>query len=181
MPGAKDRAGQRCRGTDCAALGPIAVLAACAPVSNPIAGLPVEVSAALNEQVQPSNVALETIAETFALGGRATDYQRDNIRNELIGQRVEWDIPVYEVPDTDGCAEVTMQPIPVRDAQAAPRDRIVAYVTKQGDSDDALWPAGKTVDVIRIRSIVQKIGLRTIVAVVPEALVPGSDPLAPSH
>lgn len=175
MRGANNRVGQGCRSTSCAALVLAAILSACAPVPDPSAGLSVEESIALIEQVQPSDVALEAIAETFALGGRATDVQRENLTADLIGHRVEWDIPVYEVSYSEGRYEVLSQPIAVQDPEAAALIRVMAIVIPTSPADEELLQAVKTDDVIRVRGIVQVIRLRTIVAVVPAIVVVPAD------
>jgi hypothetical protein len=141
-------------------------------VSDPSVGLSVEESIALIEQVDASDLALETIAEAFALGTRATDVQRENLRAELVGRRVEWEIPVYEVSFSEGRYEVTSQSIPIQDPEAAPLIRVMAVVIPKDEADDALLQAVKTDEVIRVRGIVQEIRLRTVVAVVPAVVVP---------
>ena len=88
-----------------------------------------EDSIALIDQVEASDVTLETIAEAFALNTRATDVQRENLQAELVGRRVEWDIPVYEVSLSEGRYEVTSQPIPIQDSEAVALIRVMAYVT----------------------------------------------------
>jgi hypothetical protein len=151
--------------------------AACAPVPDPSAGLTTEESVALIDQVEPSDVALETVAETFALGTRATDVQRESLEVELVGRRVEWDIPVYEVSLREGRYEVTSQPIPIQYAEATPLIRVMVVVVPRNESDEALLRAVKTDDVVRVRGIVQEIRLRTVVALVPAMVVSGpSDP-----
>ena len=167
MGGAQDSTGQLCRGTGSAALVLSVLLAACAPVPDPSAGLTPEESVALIDQVESSDIALETIAEAFALGSRSTDVQRENLTASLIGHRVEWDIPVYEVSYSEGRYEVTSQPIPIQDPEAAALIRVMAFVIPRDKADDELLQAVKTDDVIRVRGIVQEIRLRTIVAVVP--------------
>lgn len=171
MRGASNRVGQGCRGAGCAVLALVAIVAACAPVPDPSAGLSVDESIALIDQVQPSDIALETIAEAFALGTRATDVQRENLTAGLVGHRVEWDIPVYEVSYSEGRYEVLSQPIPIQDPEAAALIRVMAVVIPTSKADEELLQAVKTDDVIRVRGIVQEIRLRTIVAVVPSVLV----------
>ena len=172
MGGARDTIGKLCRGTGSAALLLSVLVTACAPVPDPSAGLTPEESVALIDQVESSDIALETIAETFALGSRSTDVQRENLTAGLVGHRVEWDIPVYEVSYSEGRYEVTSQPIPIKDPEAAALIRVMAFVIPRSKADDELLQAVKTDDVIRVRGIVQEIRLRTIVAVVPAVVIP---------
>ena len=113
-----NRAGPHCSPVAAWVIGLLGLISGCAPVPDPSAGLSTEESIALIDQVEASDVTLETIAEAFALNTRATDVQRENLQAELVGRRVEWDIPVYEVSLSDGRYEVTSQPIPIQDAEA---------------------------------------------------------------
>lgn len=147
------------------------LLVGCAPVSDPSAGLSVEETVALIGQVAPSDLALEAVAEAFALGSRATDVQREDLTQALVGHSVEWSLPVFEVQYAEGRYTVTSQPIPIADSNATALTRVMAFVIPQSEADDALLRAVKTGDVIRIRGIVQEIRLRTFVVVVPGIVV----------
>ena len=166
-----ERAGLHCSPVAAWVIGLSGLIAGCAPVPDPSAGLSKEESIALIDQVEASDLALETIAEAFALNTRATDVQRENLQAELVGRRVEWDIPVYEVSFSEGRYEVTSQPIPIQDSEAVALIRVVAYVIPQKESDETLLQQVKTDEVIRVRGIVQEIRLRTIVSVVPAVVV----------
>ena len=165
-----DRAGPLCSTAAPWVLSLLCLISGCAPVPDPSAGLSREESIALIDQVEASDVTLETIAEAFALNTRATDVQREILQADLVGRRVEWDIPVYEVSLSEGRYEVTSQPIPIQDPEAVALIRVMAYVTPQNDEDVALLQVVKTDDVIRLRGIVQEIRRRTIVAVVPASI-----------
>lgn len=146
-------------------------LAGCAPVPDPSAGLSVEESVQLIEQVAPSDLTPETVAEAFAIGSRSTDVQREDLTQSLVGHRVEWSFPVFEVQYADGRYTVTSQAIPIQDPEAAALTRVMAFVIPRSQEDEALLRAVKTDDVIRIRGIVQEIRLRTFVVVVPAVVV----------
>ena len=148
------------------------LLGACAPVPDPSAGLSVEETVKLIEQVAPSGLAPETVAEAFALNSRATDVQRDDLTQALVGHSIEWSIPVFDVQYAEGRYTVTSQPIPITDPNAAALTRVMAIVVPQSEADDALLRAVKTDDMIRIRGIVQEIRVRTFVVVVPAVVVP---------
>ena len=166
-----DGLGLRCAAITFAALAASLLLSACAPVADPSAGLSVEESVQLIEQVAPSDLAPETVAEAFAIGSRATDVQREDLTQSLVGHRVEWSFPVYEVQFSEGRYTVTSQPIPIQDPEAVALTRVVAIIVPQSEADEALLRAVKTDDVIRIRGIVQEIRLRTFVVVVPAVVV----------
>ena len=166
MRGPNDRMGLSWRGADRKAFLLSIVLAACAPVSDPSA----EECTGLSDQVAPSDVALTTVAETFALGTRATGVQRENLQSALIGRRVEWDIPVYEVWYRDGRYEILSQRIPAKDPDAISLIRVMAHVIPRDDADRTFLERVKTDDVIRLRGIVQEVRPRTIVVLEPAAL-----------
>lgn len=151
------------------------LLEGCAPVPDPSAGLSVEESVQLIEQVAPSDLSPETVAEAFALGSRATDVQREDLTQSLVGHRVEWSIPVFEVQYADGRYTVTSQAIPISDSNAAALTRVMAFVIPRSEADEKLLRAVKTDDVIRIRGIVQEIRLRTFVVVVPAVVIGRND------
>ena len=148
-----------------------ALLTGCAPVPDPSAGLSVEETVKLIEQVAPSDLALDTVAEAFALNSRATDVQRDDLTQALVGHSIEWSIPVFDVQFADGRYTVTSQPIPITDPNAAALTRVMAIVVPQSEADDALLRAVKTDDMIRIRGIVQEIRVRMFVVVVPAVAI----------
>ena len=151
------------------------LLVGCAPVPDPSAGLSVEETVKLIEQVAPSDLTLDSVAEAFALGSRSTDVQRDDLTQALVGHSIEWSFPVFEVQYSEGRYTVTSQPIPIADSNATALTRVMAFVIPQSEADDAWLRAVKTGDVIRVRGIVQEIRLRTFVVVVPGVVMPGSE------
>lgn len=157
--------------TRVAAVGLSLILASCSPIPDPSAGLSVEESVQLIEQVAASDLSPETVAEAFALGSRATDVQREDLTQALVGHRVEWSFPVYEVEYAEGRYTVTSQPIPIQDPEAAALTRVMAFVIARNGADQTLLRAVKTDDVIRIRGIVQEVRLRTFVVMVPAVVV----------
>lgn len=172
MGGVSDGVGVWSCSVRCGAVLMLSVLVgACAPVPDPSAGLSVAESVQLIEQVEPTDLSPETVAETFALGSRATDVQRDDLTQALVGHRVEWSFPVYEVRYEEGRYTVTSQAIPITDPNAAALTRVMAIVIPRSEEDDALLRAVKTDDVIRVRGIVQEIRLRTFVVVVPAVVL----------
>jgi hypothetical protein len=172
MHGVMDETGWAGRGLGGRALLLSVLLAVgCAPVPDPSAGLSAEEVVQLIEQVAPSGLAPETVAEAFALGSRATDVQRDDLTQGLVGHSVEWSIPVFEVQYAEGRYTVSSQAIPITDPNAAALTRVMAIVIPRSEADEALLRAVRTDDVIRVRGIVQEIRLRTFVVVVPAVVV----------
>ena len=149
----------------------LALLAGCAPVNDPSAGMSVADAVALIEKAPRSELQPATVAEAFALNTKSTEVQREMLEKDLIGHVVEWELQVYEVALDNGRYKVTSQAIPVKDADAVPLLRVQANVLPQNEADAALLQAVKTDEVIRIRGIVQEIRARTVVAIVPGIVV----------
>ena len=135
--------------------------------------MPVDEAVQLIDRAPRSERTTVELAEAFALNSRSTDVQREALRDEVAGRRVEWEIRVYEVGYADGRYTVTSQPIAVRNAEAVPLLRVQASVVPRTDDDHALLRSVKTDDAIRLRGIVQEIRARTVVAMVPAVVVGG--------
>jgi hypothetical protein len=139
------------------------------------AGAPAQVSIeeaiAAIEAATPNPITPEAVAETFVLGGTATDVQRQMMEKELVGSVVEWDLLVYDVKRDGDRYEVTSQPIEIASAAPLQLVGVVAWIQPQGPEDDALLQRVKTGDPIRIRGLVQGIVLRTMVQIGPGVVV----------
>ena len=135
--------------------------------------MPVDEAVQLIDRAPRSERTTVELAEAFALNSRSTDVQREALRDEVVGRRVEWEIRVYEVGYADGRYTVTSQPIAVRNAEAVPLLRVQASVVPRTDNDHTLLRSVQTDDSIRLRGIVQEIRARTVVAMVP-AVVGGN-------
>jgi hypothetical protein len=118
----------------------------------------------------PNPVTPEAVAETFVLGGTATDVQRELMEKALVGSVVEWDLVVYDVKQDGDRYELTSQPIEIKSTAPLQMVGVVAWIQPQGPEDDALLRV-KTGDPIRIRGLVQGIVLRTMVQIGPGVVV----------
>jgi hypothetical protein len=113
----------------------------------------------------------EAVAEAFALGSESTDLQRERIQKELIGNVVEWRIPVYEIELAEGTYKVTSQPFPTQSNRSVQLLRAVVFISAQSDADEEFLQQTKTNDTISIRGTVQNIILRTVVSISPAIVV----------
>ena len=129
-----------------------------------------EVIAAI-QAATPTPLTPEAVAETFALGSKATDVQREDMKKALVGSVVEWDLVVYEVAYSEGRYEITSQPIPIQSPDAVQLVHVLAYLQAQGPEDEAFLRSVKTDDPIRIRGLVQGVLLRTMVKIGPGVVV----------
>ena len=124
----------------------------------------------------PNPITPEAVAETFVLGGTATDLQREIMKKALVGSVVEWDLVVYEVAYSEGRYEITSEPIQIKSPAPVQLVAVVAWIQSQGPEDDALLRSVKTGDPIRIRGLVQDVFLRTMVKIGPGVVVSKADP-----
>ena len=113
----------------------------------------------------------EQVAETFALGSRSTDLQRELLEKEVSGQVVEWDLQLYEVQLEGDIYTVSSNPIPIANDGAVNLIRIVAEVRARTPEEHAFLRAVKTDDPIRLRGRVTAIALRTAVVLDPAVVV----------
>ena len=140
-------------------------------VDSAPAPMSIEESIAAIKAATPNPITPEAVAETFVLGGTATDVQREIMEKALVGSVVEWDLVVYDVKFEQDRYELTSEPIQIASAAPVQLVAVVAWVQSQGPEDDALLQRVKTGDPIRIRGLVQGIFLRTMVKVGPGFVV----------
>lgn len=123
------------------------------------------------EAAKPVTVTPEQLAETFALGSKSTDLQRELLEKEVSGQVVEWDLQLYEVSLEGDIYTVSTQPVPVEDTDTVNLIRIIAVVRARNAEEAAYLRAVKTGDPIRLRGRVTGIALRTAVVLEPAVVV----------
>lgn len=148
----------------------LVALAGCAPLADPSTGLTAVEITEMIEGTQRSLLTPLEVAEALALGGRATNVQRELLASRLVRHVVDWDLPIYDVTYSSGRYQVTTQPIPSADPDAIPLLRVVAVVVPQDPTDESFLRTIKTDDPIRVRGIAQEIRLRTVIVIAPAVL-----------
>ena len=123
------------------------------------------------EAAKPVAVTPEQVAETFALGSKSTDLQRELLEKEVSGQVVEWNLQLYEVELEGDLYTVSTQAVPVEDGDTVNLIRIIANVRARTPEEHAFLRAVKTGDPIRLRGRVTAIALRTAVVLDPAVVV----------
>ncbi len=118
-----------------------------------------------------TTVTPEQVAETFALGSKSTDLQRDLLEKEVVGQVVEWDLQLYEVQLEGDIYTVSSNAVPINDDSGMNLIRIVAEVRARTPEEHAFLRAVKTGDPIRLRGRITAIALRTAVVMDPAVVV----------
>ncbi len=118
-----------------------------------------------------TTVTPEQVAETFALGSKSTDLQRDLLEKKVVGQVVEWDLQLYEVQLEGDIYTVSSNAIPINDDSGMNLIRIVAEVRARTPEEYTFLRAVKTGDPIRLRGRITAIALRTAVVMDPAVVV----------
>ena len=127
------------------------------------------------EAAKPVAVTPEQVAETFALGSKSTDLQRELLEKEVSGHVVEWDLQLYEVSLEGDVYTVSTEPVPVADSDTVNLIRIIANVRARTPEEHAFLRAVKTGDPIRLRGRLTAIALRTAVVLDPAVVVKTED------
>lgn len=112
---------------------------------------------------QPSPLRAEgELSELFALGSNNTDLQRDNKLNEIRGQIVQWQLPVYEVSRSGDGYKVQTQ----TSVRVGPfgQDLIgtFIYITPRDDAERRKIEALKTDDHILFKGRISGSSLRSL-------------------
>ena len=127
------------------------------------------------EATKPVAVTPGQVAETFALGSKSTDLQRELLEKEVSGHVVEWDLQLYEVSLEGDVYTVSTEPVPVADSDTVNLIRIIANVRARTPEEHAFLRAVKTGDPIRLRGRLTAIALRTAVVLDPAVVVKTED------
>lgn len=157
----------------CGALALVALSTGCGATSDESGGgRTVSEVVTLINQAPKSDVALDDLAEAFALNSRSTDVQCERLEQALVGRAVQWPFLVYEVEAADaGRYKVTSQAIPIQEPGATPLIRVVAFVEPRNERDVQLLERVKTDDRIELRGVVREIRLRTVVVLGPAEVI----------
>ena len=151
----------------------VLALIACSPAEKAPAQEPSAASTVSDiQEATPLPLTLTEVSETFALGSRSTDLQREELSKVLVGSVVQWPLQVYEVSsDRDGY-KVVVQPKPANDPAAVNLMHVIVLVTPQSDPDRELIRRVKTGDTITIKGRVSEINMRTVILIDPAILQP---------
>jgi hypothetical protein len=119
----------------------------------------------------PVDVAPSTVSETFALGSRSTDLQRELLEKQLVGQVVDWTLKLYEVQLENDVYTVSSDALQEEPAEGVPLIRVVASVRARIETEHAYLRTVKTGDSIRLRGRVTGIVLRTALLLDPAVVI----------
>jgi len=112
---------------------------------------------------QPGNLQPEgELSELFALGSKYTDLQRENKSKEIIGQVVQWRLPVYEVSKSkEGYKIQTRGSVSIG---GYGKDLIGTFIhiTPRDDEDRKIIETMKTDDVIAFKGRIAGTSMRML-------------------
>jgi len=113
--------------------------------------------------MQPSGLKAEgELSELFALGSKYTDLQRENKSKEIIGQVVEWRLPVYEVSKSGDGYRVQTQTRIGTGMFGTDLVGTFVHITPRSDEDRRIIEALKTDDMISFKGQIADTSLRTL-------------------
>jgi hypothetical protein len=146
----------------------IAGLTACADDSQPDRGRG-GTSASGLANATASDVRLQDVVDTFVLGSDRTDLQRDQMKAQLVGAVVRWEVVVYNIEaDGEGYRVTSDQRSP---ASAVPF-LVAVYVTPRGEADVQRLLQTRTGDRLEFVGKISDIRLRSMVVLSPAVLSP---------
>jgi len=112
---------------------------------------------------QPGNLQPEgELSELFALGSKYTDLQRQNKSKEIIGQVVQWRLPVYEVSTSDGGYKVQTQSSISIGGYGKDLIGTFIHITPREDEDRRIIEALKTDDLITFKGRIAGTSMRML-------------------
>ncbi|WP_089958104.1 hypothetical protein [Limnohabitans sp. 2KL-3] len=116
-------------------------------------------------------VALQEVVDTYVLGGKSTDLQRDVMTDKLTGATVSWRFKVYDVIKEDGRYRVMSELMVGSESEAFGKFTVVAFVTARDQQDDEALLKLQTGSEVEIRGRVDGLMVRTALILSPAELV----------
>lgn len=116
-------------------------------------------------------VALQEVVDTYVLGGKSTDLQRDVMTDKLTGATVSWRFKVYDVIKEDGRYRVMSELMVGSESEAFGKFTVVAFVTARDQQDDKAMLKLQTGSEVEIRGRVDGLMVRTALILNPAQLV----------
>ncbi len=112
---------------------------------------------------QPGNLQPEgELSELFALGSKYTDLQRENKSKEIIGQIVQWRLPVYEVSTSGGGYKIQTRGSVSIGGYGKDSIGTFIHITPRDDEDRKIIENIKTDDVIAFKGRIAGTSMRML-------------------
>ena len=109
--------------------------------------------------------------DTYVLGGKSTDLQRDAMTDKLTGATVSWRFKVNDIAKEDGRYRVMSELMDGTEPGAFGKFTVVAFVTPNDEQDIQTLLKLTTGSEITVRGKVDGITLRTAIVLSPAGLI----------
>jgi len=129
---------------------------------------------------QPGNLQPEgELSELFALGSKYTDLQRENKSKEIIGQVVQWQLPVYEVSTSGGGYKIQTRGSVSIGGYGKDLIGTFIHITPMDSEDRKIIENMKTDDVISFKGRIAGTAMRMLT--IKPAILIRQTPQAPNN
>ena len=129
-----------------------------------------EVDLSLLQQSIPAEISLKDVVDTYVLGSRNTDIQRERTSEKLIGSTVVWTFTIYDVAKEGERYRVSSELMSSASPDGIGTFGVVAYVFPQSQSDQHAVEKLMTGNPVKVKGVVQSINLRTALVLSPAIL-----------
>lgn len=123
------------------------------------------------QQSSVVDVSLQEVVDTFVLGSKHTDVQRQRASERLSNASVAWTFNVFDIAMDGERYKVTSELMSSAADGSVGKFGVVAYVYVQKPSDRPTLEKLRTGDAINVKGVVQSINLRTALVLSPAVLV----------
>jgi hypothetical protein len=117
------------------------------------------------------SIELQEVVDTYILGGKRTDLQREHLTAKLVGATVSWRLKVYDIAQEEGSYRVMSEMMSGTDADAFGKFTVVAFVIPRDDQDVQALLKLQTGSDIEIRGRVDGVTVRSFLILSPALLV----------
>lgn len=126
--------------------------------------------ASLLRQSIPTEISLKDVVDTYVVGSRNTDLQRERITEMLIGSTVVWTFTIFDVAKEGERYRVSSELMSSSSPGGIGKFAVVAYVFPRGQSDQHAIEKLMTGDAVKVKGLVQSVNLRTALVLSPAVL-----------
>jgi hypothetical protein len=118
----------------------------------------------------PAEISLKNVVDTYVVGSRNTDLQRERVTEMLIGSTVAWTFTIFDVAREGERYRVSSELMSSALPDGIGKFGVVAYVFPRGQSDQHAIEKLTTGDPVKVKGLVQSVNLRTVLVLSPAVL-----------
>lgn len=116
------------------------------------------------------DIALSEVIDTYVLGSKHTDIQRERLTEKLVGSTVDWTLTVYEVSKDGDRYTVTSDLVSSAKSSGGGALAVIAYVYPRNNADIEAIEHLMTGNQIKLKGVVHSINLRTAIVLHPSVV-----------